>query len=169
MLEALILRIGPGVGDPPVSIYREYIGGPGHDEILGSSFNDKIYGLDGNDILYSRNGNDILFGGNGNDILYGEAGNDYLAGGNGNDVLWGGAGADKFVFYSPSEGIDIIQDYSYSQGDRIVVDKVGFGATSTSQFNYNSNTGALFFQGTQFVTLENKPADFSTSLGIELV
>ncbi|NMG19937.1 hypothetical protein [Brasilonema bromeliae] len=92
-----------------------------------------------------------------------------VTGGKGNDILWGGTGADRFVYSSPSEGIDIIKDYSYLQGDRITISKTGFGATSTNQFSYNSITGALFFQGTQFVTLENKPADFSTSLGIELV
>ncbi|KAB8333376.1 hypothetical protein SD80_016255 [Scytonema tolypothrichoides VB-61278] len=87
----------------------------------------------------------------------------------GNDILWGGTGADKFLYLSPSDGIDIIKDYSYAEGDRIAVSKAGFGATSTNQFSYNSITGALFFQETQFVTLENKTADFSSSLNIELV
>lgn len=138
-------RLEIGRPMPPISHDREHKGGPGNDEIPGSSFNDTIYGLDGND------------------TLYGEAGNDTLLGGNGNDVLWGGAGADRFVFNSLSEGIDRIQDYSYSQGDRIQVNLVGFGANSTNQFNYNSNTGALLFLETHFATLENRPADFSTS------
>lgn len=136
---------------PATNSHNGYNGTPGNDQITGSSGNDTIYGLGGDD------------------ILYGGAGNDNLGGGIGNDILWGGTGADKFLYLFPSEGIDIIKDYNYSEGDRIRVSQVGFGATSTNQFSYNSITGALFFQGTQFVTLENKPADFSTSLGIELV
>jgi Ca2+-binding RTX toxin-like protein len=145
---------------PSILSSNMYYGGPGNDQITGSSSNDTING---------QGGDDILNGGAGNDTLYGGAGNDILAGGSGNDILWGGIGADKFFYSSPSEGIDIIKDYSFLEGDRIVVSKAEFGATSTNQFSYNNITGALFFQGTQFVTLENKPADFSTSLGIELV
>jgi Ca2+-binding RTX toxin-like protein len=146
-----MLEIEGGIGVESINPYNVYYGGPGNDQILGSTGNDTIYGQDGDD------------------ILNGGVGHDILAGGNGNDVLWGGSGADRFVYYSQSEGIDVIKDYSYPEGDKILVSKTGFGASSTSQFSYDFNTGALFFQGTQFVTLENKPADFSTDLGIELV
>lgn len=175
MLEAFIQSVSiieRGWWVPPIPgipVYRVYYGVSNNDEIVGSSGN-VYYGGPGNDQIIGSSGNDTIYDDQGgDDILYGGAGNDILAGGSGNDVLSGGTGADRFVYSSPSEGIDIIKDYSYLQGDRITISKTGFGATSTNQFSYNSITGALFFQGTQFVTLENKPADFSTSLGIELV
>lgn len=149
LIQSLRYRYGPGV--PSILSYNVYNGGPGNDQIIGSI------------------GYDSINGQGGDDILNGGAGNDILAGGNGNDILWGGTGVDRFVYSSPSEGIDIIKDYSYAEGDKIVVSRAGFGASSTDQFSYNSITGAVLFQGTQFVTLENKPADFSTNLGIELV
>lgn len=81
------------------------------------------------------------------------------------DTLIGGQGKDTFVLYSKSE-LGTIKDFSKQQGDKIQIVKSTFGATSTDQFSYNN--GALFFQGTQFATLEDKP-NFSTSSDIELV
>jgi Ca2+-binding RTX toxin-like protein len=57
----------------------------------------------------------------------------------------GGLGADKFRFSLQSEGIDIIKDFQRSEGDKIEIVKLSFGATSLKQFSCNSNTGALFF------------------------
>lgn len=144
-------------------------GQAGNDTLDGWTGNDYVYGGDGNDTLYGWTGNDYLNGGFGNDTLYGEGDNDTLVGSFGNDVLWGGAGADKFVFNSKFEGIDIIKDFQWVEGDTIQIDKYGFGATSTSQFSYDYSNGALFFQGTQFVTVENKPSEFSVNLDIVLV
>jgi Ca2+-binding RTX toxin-like protein len=118
---------------------------------------------------------DYLYGGDGNDTLFGGFGNDNLTGGSGIDILWGNQGADKFIFNYLSEGIDIIKDFQRTEGDKIYVSGFGFGASSLSQFSYNSLTGALFFDPsgaigpTQFATLENKPAGFSTSLDIVIV
>ncbi|BAY62672.1 putative peptidase [Calothrix brevissima NIES-22] len=117
-------------------------------------------GLGGSDTLTSieaiagSNYNDILTGNNGNNVLTGNNGNDTLIGGAGNDTLKGGAGADMFVFNLVSEGIDVITDFTRSQGDKIVIKNETFGATSLNQFSYNSATGALIFNNEiQFATL----------------
>ncbi|MEH2249426.1 hypothetical protein [Nostoc sp.] len=112
---------------------------------------------------------DILSLGTSNDILNGGAGNDLLVGGVGNDILTGGAGADQFVFNSKLEKLDVIKDFSRLEGDKIQISKIGFGTTDFSGFSYNDATGALLFQGTQFATLENKPANFAVSLDIQLI
>ncbi|HEY9878649.1 MAG TPA: calcium-binding protein [Leptolyngbyaceae cyanobacterium] len=127
---------------------------------------------------YYGDGNDlsnVITGTSSANALYGYGGNDLLIGGGGADVLTGGLGADDFKFNYLSEGIDIIKDFSWQEGDQIVISAAGFGASSTNQFSYNSSTGALFYDPagavgpTQFATLENKPAGFSVSLDIVLV
>ncbi|MBD2771919.1 calcium-binding protein [Iningainema tapete] len=143
-------------------------GGDGNDYLLGYGGDDILVGEAGNDTLEGGAGDDLLDGGAGNDTLIGGTGNDRLNGGVGSDTLTGGAGVDKFVFNSTSQGIDIIKDFSSVESDKIQISKTGFGATSTNQFSYNNNTGALSFQGTHFATLENKPS-FVPSVDIELV
>jgi Ca2+-binding RTX toxin-like protein len=104
--------------------------------------------------------NDTLIGGNGDDIL---------TGGAGTDILTGGAGADKFVFNNKFEGIDIIKDFQWTEGDKIQISALSFGATSLNQFSYNSSNGALSFVDYQFAIIENKPAGFAVSLDVHLV
>lgn len=140
--------------------------GDGNDTIIGNSAANALDGGRGNDTLYGFAGNDSLDGG---------AGNDILVGGFGNDSLTGGSGADNFFFDSLSEGIDIIQDFQWTEGDIIQISGLGFGASSLSQFSYNSLTGALFFAAldssglVQFATIENTPAEFSVNSNIVLV
>ncbi|MGK7933351.1 MAG: hypothetical protein AB4041_18225 [Microcystaceae cyanobacterium] len=93
------------------------------------------------------------------DRLTGNNQGNTLEGGLGNDTLTGGLGADVFVFDSLFEGIDIIEDFEWREGDKIQVSQTGFGATSTNQFNFNFGTGALSFLGVQFAQLNN--IDFS--------
>ena len=143
-------------------------GGNGNDFLDGGDGNDSLDGGDGNDFLYGGNGNDTLSGGLGNDFFVGGNGNDTLFGGLGNDTLFGGNDADVFVFNSLSEGIDIIGDFNFGQGDRIQVSKGGFGASSLNQFGYDSITGGLFFQGNQFATVQS-PINFAISSSIVLV
>ncbi|MBD2295480.1 hypothetical protein H6G06_18895 [Anabaena sphaerica FACHB-251] len=114
---------------------------------------------------------DAFQGRSGNDIFNGGAGDDYLYGGVGNDTLTGGIGADQFVFNSVSEGIDVIKDFSWQQGDKIQILGSSFGASSTNQFNFNTSTGALSFNGQQFATLENisNAYDFIPSYDIVIV
>ncbi len=57
------------------------------------------------------------------DVIDGRNGNDTISGGLGADRLIGGSGADRFVYgatnHSNAANMDIIQDFSRSQGDRI--------------------------------------------------
>ncbi|MBD2203208.1 calcium-binding protein [Calothrix sp. FACHB-1219] len=138
-------------------------------EITGTKYADILAGGASNDILKGGAGNDELTGNAGNDNLVGGDGNDILTGGTGNDILTGGLGADTFVFNSLSEGIDVIKDFSFQQGDKIQVLGASFGATSTSQFSYDQTTGGLFFNAQQFATLENKLSGFDVSLNIHIV
>jgi Ca2+-binding RTX toxin-like protein len=146
-------------------------GGVGNDVLNGDAGNDTLNGDAGNDSLNGGIGNDTLNGGLGNDTLTGDAGDDILVGGAGVDILTGGAGNDKFRFNSFAEGVDIIKDFAFVAGntDKIEVSASGFGATNLTQFSYNSLTGALFFLGNQFATVENKPAGFSVSLDVVLI
>ncbi|MFM6004523.1 MAG: calcium-binding protein, partial [Sphaerospermopsis kisseleviana] len=90
-------------------------------------------------------------------------------GGLGADTLYGGDGADKFVFNSLSQGIDIIKDFQWTQNDKIQVSRIGFGAISLSQFTYDSFSGNLSFLGNTFVVIENKPSGFVVGLDVVLV
>ena len=128
-----------------------------------------------NNVITGNSGNNTLSGLAGNDTLIGSSGNDSLTGGSGVDTLWGNQGADKFIFNQLSEGIDIIKDFQWTEGDTLQISMLGFGASSLNQFSYNSTTGALFFDPigvtgpTQFATIENTPPGFSTNLDIVLV
>jgi uncharacterized repeat protein (TIGR01451 family) len=127
---------------------------------------DKIlFGTAGNDNLSSSSGNDILDGLDGNDVLDGGDGNDILRGSSDNDTLTGGTGSDNFAFGSPTEGVDTIEDFESSEGERLVVLAAGFGggltpdavlkesqfvlgttaADSDDRFIYDPATGNLFF------------------------
>ena len=129
---------------------------------------DDVKGTDSNDTIFGDSQNNLLSGGLGNDTLNGGLGNDLLTGGGGNDLLTGGGGADRFVFNSRNEGIDIITDFNFGQGDRIQVSQGGFGASSLNQFSYDSITGGLFFQNNQFATVQS-PINFAISSSIVLV
>lgn len=158
-------------------------GGSGKDKLYGEAGNDILDGLESDDTLEGNAGDDTLRGWNGKDKLTGGEGNDYLVGDLGNDTLRGSQGADKFVFYSLEEGIDVIKDFQQTEGDTIEIHKTEFetefetefGALSLDQFIYNSSTGALSFDPlnglapVQFATLENKPTEFNPSSAITLV
>jgi Ca2+-binding RTX toxin-like protein len=144
-------------------------GTSGNDNFSGTSGNDSISGHVGNDTIRGGAGNDVLSGWVGNDRLLGGAGNDTLVGGLGNDTLMGGSSADRFVFNSPTEGVDRITDFVVGQ-DKIGISLFSFfnsyplGGTTpvttlaAAQFHigaaagdasdrliYNSATGSLFF------------------------
>jgi Ca2+-binding RTX toxin-like protein len=146
----------------------EIYGGAGSDTLYGGAGNDELDGNIGPDFLYGGLGNDTLRGGNGNDLLSGGDGNDLLVGGFGTDTVWGGAGADTFAFNDVSEGIDLIQDFNWTEGDKIRVSMPGFGATSLADFSYTTASGALSFKGIQFATLQ-AGTNFLPSLDLELV
>ncbi|BAY81609.1 hypothetical protein NIES267_10860 [Calothrix parasitica NIES-267] len=145
-----------------------YLIGYGATQGIGNNLNNEIYGN------YRDN------------ILEGKDANDTLIGGNGDDTLTGGNDADTFVFESLKEiygssgsyheGIDTITDFKWSEGDKIQISKVGFGASDTNQFIYDSSTGALSFDASasdsiaaiQFATL-SPGINFVASRDINLV
>jgi Ca2+-binding RTX toxin-like protein len=152
---------------------------PADDYIFGDAGNDILYGWSGNDTIDGWKGHDSLYGEAGDDTLLGYSGNDYLSGGEGSDrlvgesgydTLNGGAGADTFVFNSPWEGIDTIQDFKYQEGDTIEVSSAGFGigADEYEAFTFDSSTNSLFFEDTQLATLQPN-SGFVPSLDITIV
>jgi serralysin len=73
-----------------------------------------------------------IVGGSGADSLSGGVYNDSIAGLGGADTLTGGGGSDVFRFDSPSDGLDIISDFtsfdiSLADGDRVLISASGFG------------------------------------------
>jgi Ca2+-binding RTX toxin-like protein len=158
----------PQTGIETVKASLDWTLGAGLDNLILEGY-DKYNGT-GNDLNNTITGNQY------DNILNGGIGNDTLIGKGGNDTITGGSGADTFVFESSSEGIDTITDFNYSEGDKIQISKVGFGATSTNQFSYNSSTGALLFDASssdgigavQFATLSSG-IGFVPSLDINLV
>lgn len=97
------------------------LGRGGNDTINGLAGNDNLHGGSGNDTVRGGDGNDLVHGGIGNDILYGDAGNDTLYGDDGLDNLYGGTGADAFMFLKETafKNIDVINDFSKTQNDKI--------------------------------------------------
>ena len=169
--DGVILQFTPG---------NHYIdGGAGFDVLYGGIGQDTVDGGSSNDNLVGGEGNDQLFGSSGDDLLTGGAGDDYLQGDSGNDVLTGGAGADNFGFATGTSfdindlGVDTIQDFSTTEGDKIqlsqftfdalsssvgILDSVDFGSVgSAAPITYDSSNGDLFYQGTPFATFTGNP------------
>lgn len=116
-------------------------GGQGGDQVFGNYGDDYIYGNLADDYVYGGGGNDYMHGGAGNDTLVGGLGLDTLVGGGGNDQLIGGADADVFQFMS-GHGIDIITDFSRSDGDRILLTSSLNGITTGVQALLSLSTNA---------------------------
>ncbi|VAW02342.1 Alkaline phosphatase [hydrothermal vent metagenome] len=89
------------------------------EDLAGGQFADNISGDMGANRLFGREGADTLIGRAGNDTLNGGANSDRLEGGLGDDNLRGGQNADTFVF---DAGNDLIEDFSFAQGDIIEID-----------------------------------------------
>ena len=138
-------------------------GNGGSDVLIGGAGNDFINGGDGNDGALGGAGDDNLIGGFGNDVFDGGAGNDTVTGGGNLDVLTGGAGSDLFPYLSPTEGGDLILDFTPGK-DKIGISASGFGSglsvgplsassfilgtsalDENDRFIYNDRTGRLFF------------------------
>jgi Ca2+-binding RTX toxin-like protein len=97
------------------------------------------------EVVHGDSAADMIRGGVGGDTLTGGGGNDTLAGGDGHDVLRGDGGADVFLFdrkpVSPDS--DVIEDFSFAQGDRIQFDHAvfkGFGVADLGILNINAFT-----------------------------
>jgi Ca2+-binding RTX toxin-like protein len=165
---------------------------------LGTANNESLNGSTTDDLLNGLAGNDSLSGGQGNDTLIGGDGNDRLVGGSGNDRLIGGNGNDNFLydtnaaFTASVVGLDTI--FSFSAGDRIILDKttftaivssVGTGfsvasdfglvntfaavATSTACIVYNTSNGGLFYNQNGSANGLGTGAQFATLLGAPLI
>jgi Ca2+-binding RTX toxin-like protein len=130
-------------------------GNTGNNRIFGYGGNDNLIGGAGNDSLFGGVGNDTVNGGTGNDYLSGGVGNDNLTGGTGQDILMGGTGKDNFTFLTPTEGLDIITDFSIAD-DTIRI--------KTSAFGFNS-LGAI--AAGQLVTGEGAIAPSAPLLAID--
>ena len=144
-------------------------GGVGDDLITGWTGDDRLYGEAGNDTIFGEAGNDRILGQSGLDVLSGGNDNDTLSGGSydGADTLTGGLGADRFEFFAADGHVDTITDFTWQQGDKMVVYRSGFGgfggglnpgdlpaaqfttgaaaSDASDRFIYNNQTGALFF------------------------
>ncbi|MCL6749655.1 hypothetical protein KBT16_01135 [Nostoc sp. CCCryo 231-06] len=136
-------------------------------------------------------GDDNLIGTPETDSIFGDLGNDILNGGGGADefvfnnvisvfhfddvYVYSSDGFDRIKNFSSGKIINEIininpvnHDYEHVKINYDAGSIIGLGATSTKEFSYNRNTGALSFQGTKFATLENKP-NFIPSLDSDLV
>lgn len=94
-------------------------GGQEADFVSGGDGNDRLLGNMGDDVVMAETGDDTVWGGQQNDALYGGAGDDWLSGDRGDDTVAGGAGADRFFFTSDG-GVDLVSDFSFAEGDRVV-------------------------------------------------
>lgn len=130
-------RLYGGPGDDRLA------GGPGPDEIYGDEGelygeggSDELYGGPGGDYIMGEGGDDRLYGGPGDDVLGGYDGDDLLSGGPGDDRLSGGGGADTFRF-APGHSIDgdVITDFDYAAGDRIMLTGFSTAATLTPAYD----------------------------------
>ena len=72
------------------------------------------------------------------DRIIGTASDEIIAGGAKKDKVKGGAGADVFVFNAPggfgNKQMDVIRDFSSSQGDSLVLSKDQFGSLASISF-----------------------------------
>ncbi len=114
-------------GDDGADVMR---GGTGNDVMSGGSGKDRLNGGSGNDVLNGGDGNDYLAGYTGDDTLDGGAGNDRLVMGAGADEATGGLGADRFIFNSGSldAAMDVITDFSITEGDQLLLQGLNLGA-----------------------------------------
>ncbi|MDJ0567532.1 MAG: hypothetical protein QNJ53_00645 [Pleurocapsa sp. MO_192.B19] len=142
-----------------------------NDTLFGSDFRDTLFPREGNDTVFANGGNDLVNGGSGNDSIVGGSGhdqllggsglldndtiegglgNDRIVGGDGSDLLEGGFGSDTFR-YSSFNGIDTIKDFNFIQNDKIEINSLATGVSSSDQFQYNQSIGVLQFDGRDFI------------------
>jgi Ca2+-binding RTX toxin-like protein len=89
----------------------------GDDVVHGGGGADVVQGGAGDDTVVGDGGDDRVYGGKGDDLLSGGPGADWLFGDIGNDVLTGGDGPDRFCFPAGGGGLDMVADFSRSDGD----------------------------------------------------
>jgi hypothetical protein len=77
----------------------------------------------------------VFLGGMGNDSISGSMEADVIIGGPGDDSLRGNGGADLFLFTSPTDGNDTIEDFNLAENDAIDISRLLTG-TSTQLTDY---------------------------------
>nr|MDJ0571795.1 calcium-binding protein [Pleurocapsa sp. MO_192.B19] len=140
------------------------------EDLSGTDVQQVIFtGGDGNDILDASHTsvNVIAFGDEGNDSITGGNGNDVLAGGNGNDTVVGGQGSDTFAL--GFNGIDTIADFNFSEGDKIQISSLEFGASSLDPLSYDANIQTLYWDKTEIAVLDDSVSEFNISEYVELI
>lgn len=115
------------------------------ENVTGSSYSDQIYGSAAANHLKGEGSNDTIQGRGGNDILDGGAGFDRLN---------GGSGADTFVFAN-DWGSDVIQDFSVTSGDVMLIDTSVFANFAAVMANTADNGlgHAVITNGSVSITL----------------
>ena len=78
---------------------------------------------------YGADRQHVLIGSFGADRIVGGMENDILVGGGGNDTLRGNGGSDLFVFCTPDDGNDIIEDFNATEGDVIDLSRLLTGSS----------------------------------------
>ncbi len=145
------------------------------------SGNDTVFADDSDNTVFGNAGDDQIEGAGGADNLNGGDGDDVLIGGMGADLLTGNAGVDEFMFNTPSEGVDLITDFTPG-ADKILVSESGFGGglgsgllssllftvtttilsvSPSTRFIYNPSSGDLFFDPDGGLPLSS-PEKFAT-------
>lgn len=177
--QGLTLDDGQGGVDTLINIQGAF-GNFGTDTLIGDDVNNDLLGFGGSDVLIGGGGDDFLLGDNGNvargNGVLTSGGDDLLVGGAGNDNLAGGIGADLFVISSDNndgvdndDGFDFIQDFNFSEGDRIglINSDITFINMNSVSFNTEFNntfvslgefTG-VFFNNVNLTTLSQEELD----------
>ena len=78
---------------------------------------------------YGADRRHLFLGGAGSDHISGSMESDLIIGGRSRDWLRGNGGADLFVYCTPSDGNDVIEDFSIVEGDSIDVSRLLNGSS----------------------------------------
>lgn len=89
-----------------------------------------------------------IVGTNSNDVLTGNAATNVFVGSNGADTLTGGGGSDLFTYRAPSEGNDIITDFSPDDSFYISAATFGGGLKFGVPLQQNAAANGVFVSGT---------------------
>ncbi|RMG14980.1 MAG: hypothetical protein D6728_01620, partial [Cyanobacteria bacterium J055] len=76
------------------------------------------------------------------DRIVGDSANNILTGGAGDDTLTGGGGADTFAYDTPTDGEDLLTDFSASGGDLLQISASGFGGGLTAGVGLSTSAAA---------------------------
>lgn len=142
-------------------------GSLGNDILSGDFASNGLFGFAGNDLLIGKAGTDTLEGDSGNLGLAADGmvrgGDDFLHGGLDDDHLRGGADADVF-FIASGDGFDFIDDFNFSEGDRIDISDFEFSDSSSIGVTYDIEDDSTFldFTGTG-VTVRGDLTGLTTS------